>query len=95
MTFSVSVNKDKSADPRFILMVSIYGASFKVVNAEVELLRVPPRVSIHYPDEIQRVLSHINQKKLELEMLNKVVEHIMQNSERTGINTTVFYGKKG
>jgi len=94
MTFSVSVIKEKSADPNFRVKVSIYSDSFSVKNAEVDVLRLPPRVSIRYPHEIETNLDEIDRKKLDLEILNKVVEHIMQTAEKSELNATAFLGRK-
>ncbi|NLG87727.1 MAG: hypothetical protein GX494_00685 [Clostridiaceae bacterium] len=94
MTFSVSVIKEKSADPNFKVRVSIYGSSFCVKNAEVDVLRLPPRVRINYPSEIETKLSETDRKKLDLEILNKVVEHIMQTAEKSELNATAFLGRK-
>lgn len=94
MTFSVSVMKEKSTDPDFTLSVSIYDGSISVTNAIVEVLRVPPKVNIRYPDEILVILPQIDQKKLELEILNKIVEYIMQISDNNEIKTNSLFGRK-
>jgi|BioPla2DNA2_1021312.scaffolds.fasta_scaffold18989_2 hypothetical protein len=94
MTFSVSVIKEKSADPNFKVKVSIFSNSFSVRNAEVDVLRVPPKVSIRYPQEIESNLTEIDRKKLDLEILNKVVEYIMQTTEKSELNVTAFLGRK-
>lgn len=84
MTFSIDVIKE-SLDPVFKLNVSVYGNNLKIKNARVEVLRRPPKVRITYPDELKNVLSATEQKKLELEMLNKIVEHIIKTSEKSDI----------
>jgi hypothetical protein len=94
MTFSVSVIREKSTDPDFILSVSIYEGPVSVTNAEVEVLRVPPKVNIHYPEQIQSILPQIDQRKLELEILNTIVEYIMQISGKNEIKTNSQFGKK-
>lgn len=94
MTLSVGVIKEKSTDPNFTLNVSIYDSTVSVTNVQVEVQRISPKVSIRYPEEIQNVLPQIDQKKLELEILNKVVEHIMQTTENNVIKTNAFFGRK-
>ena len=94
MTFSISVIKEKSADPELVLSVSIYDGSVSVTNAVVEVQRIPPKVNIRYPNEILDILPNIDQKKLELEILNKIVDYIMQISDKDVINTNPLYGRK-
>ena len=55
---------------------------------------MPPRVTIQYPDEMKDILPQIDQKKLELEILNKVVEHIMLTTDKAEINMAAFFGRK-
>lgn len=78
MTFSISMIQDKSSDPYFTMNVSIYSGPISVKNSEVEVIRLPPRVSFRYPREIQEILPRIDQKKLELEILNRIAEYIMK-----------------
>lgn len=92
--FSVSVIKEKSADPNFKVKVSIFGSSFSVKNAEVDVLRLPPRVNIRYPHEIEANLTETDRKKLDLEILNKVAEYIMQTAEKSELNVTAFLGRR-
>lgn len=94
MTFSVSVIREKSTDPDFMLNVSIYDGPVSVTNARVDVLRVPPKVNIFYPQEIQEILPQIDQKKLELEILNKIVEYIMQAADKNEIKTNSLFGRK-
>jgi len=94
MTFSVSVIKEKSADPNFKVKVSIYSNSLYVKNAEIDVLRLPPKVSIRYPQEIEANLDGTDRKKLDLEILNKVVEYIMQTNEKSELNATAFLGRR-
>ncbi len=94
MTFSVSVIKEKSTDPEFTLSVSIYDGPVSVTNAAVKVFRVPPKVKIQYPEIMQSILPRIDQKKLELEMLNKIVEYIMQTTDKNEIKYNILHGKK-
>ncbi|HEY8421550.1 MAG TPA: hypothetical protein VIL05_07415 [Thermoclostridium sp.] len=84
MTFSIDLIKEKSMDPVFLLNVSVYGDNVKVVNAKVEVTRRPPKVSFTYPDELKNILPPTEQKKLELEMLNKIVEYLIETAEKNG-----------
>lgn len=94
MTFSVSVVKEKSTDPDFTLSVSIYDGPFSVTHAQVKVLRLPPRVRFIYPEELQQILPFIDQKKLELEILNKIVEYIMQTTDKNELKANPLFGKK-
>jgi len=94
MTISVSVIKEKSTDPEFMLSVSIFDGSVSVTNATVKVLRVPPKVNIQYPDAMRNILPQIDQKKLELEILNKIVEYIMQTTDKKEIKYNSPYRKK-
>lgn len=90
MTFSIELIKEKSSDPFFYMNVSVYGQDIKVTNATVEVIRRPPKVSFFYPDELENVLPPVEQKKLELEMLNKVVEYLIETSETNKISTNAL-----
>ena len=82
MNISVSVVKEKSYDPAFTVMVSYQDENISFKNVLVDVLRQPPRVTIQYPDEIQSVLPKINSKKLELEILNKIAEYLLNAGGR-------------
>lgn len=91
MTFSISLAREKCSDPFFQVNVSVYGDDFKVTNAKVEVIRRPPKVSFTYPDELKNVLTPTDQKKLELEILNKIVEYIISTQDDVKkISTTIF-----
>jgi len=87
MTFSIELIREKSMDPVFQLNVSIYDHNVSVKNARVEVIRRPPQVSFNYPDELKNVLSPVEQKKLELEMLNKIVEYLLESSDGKKVRT--------
>lgn len=82
MNISVSVVKEKSYDPAFTVMVSYQDENISFKNVLVDVLRQPPRVTIQYPDEMQSVLPKINSKKLELEILNKIAEYLLNAGGR-------------
>ncbi len=77
MIFTINVIKEESVDPDFKVSVSISGDGIYIKNAQVNVLRIPPRMSFHYPEEIRESLCKTEQKKLELEILNKVAEYII------------------
>ncbi|ANX00340.1 hypothetical protein CSTERLE_01395 [Thermoclostridium stercorarium subsp. leptospartum DSM 9219] len=81
MTFSIEVIKEKCMDSVFWLNVSVYGHNIKVKDAKVEVIRRAPKVTFNYPDELKDVLAPTDQKKLELEMLNKIVEYMIETSK--------------
>lgn len=81
MTFSINLIRSKSMDPVFNLNVSVYDHNIKVKDAIVEVIRRPPKVIFNYPDELKNVLAPVDQKKLELEILNKIVEYMMETSD--------------
>lgn len=76
----VSVVKDKSFDPAFVLRVSYSDGEVSFKNALVNVLRKPPKVKIDYPEDLQPLLSKIDIKKLELEIMNKIVEFLLSAS---------------
>jgi len=82
MDISVRIVREKSLDPVFKVLVSYRDENVSFRNAEVEVLRQPPRVVIQYPEEVQRVLPQINSKKLELEILNKIAEYLLSSGGR-------------
>ena len=77
MIFTINVIKEESADPDFKVNVSISGDGMCIKNAQVNVLRVPPKMSFHYPKEISESLCKMDQKKLELEILNEIAECII------------------
>jgi hypothetical protein len=79
--FSIDLNREKSSDPVFYLSVSVYGNGIEATDAEVEVLRRPPKVSFIYPDELKDVLPPVEQKKLELEILNRIAEYIIETPD--------------
>ncbi len=82
MDISVSIIREKSLDPAFKVLVSYRDENVSFRNVEVEVLRQPPKVIIQYPEEVQPVLQQINSKKLELEILNKIAEHLLSSGGR-------------
>jgi len=86
--FSIELVRERSLDPVFRLKVSVYRPDVKVENADVEVIRRPPKVSFIYPDEMKNILSPVEMKKLELEMLNKVAEYLIENTDKERVKTT-------
>lgn len=80
MTFLVDVIKEKSNDPDYIVNVLLYRDSVCINNYHVGLLRQPPGISFHYPGELREMLGKSEQQMLELEILNKVAEYIVETS---------------
>lgn len=78
----VSVIKEKSFDPYFVLKVSYQDDQVSFKNAIVNVVRKPPKVKIEYPDEIMPMLSQVDIKKLELEIMHKIVEYLLNASRR-------------
>lgn len=77
MRISVSIVREKSFDPDFTVRVSYKDENVSFKNAIVKVTRRPPRVTIDYPENIKSLLSKINVKKLELEIMNKIVEFLL------------------
>lgn len=93
MTLWVSVIKEKSYDPNFKVKVFYQDGETTLKDIEVDVLRTPPRVEIRYPEEVEALIDKIDRKKLELEILNKVVEHIMITVDKREINLAAFFSK--
>lgn len=82
MRISVSVIKEKSFDPVFQVRVSYEDENVTFKNAVVAVHRRPPRVRIEYPEDVKPLLSKIDVRKLELEIMNKIVEFLLKSSTR-------------
>lgn len=80
MEISVRVDREKSRDPHFKVVVSYRDENVSFRNAVVDVLRQPPRVTISYPEEVKPLLPSINTKKLELEIINKIAEYLLNLS---------------
>lgn len=80
MNIAASVIKDKSFDPVFQMKISYEDENVKFKDVIVDVQRRPPRVRVDYPDEIRLLLPKIDVKKLELEIMNKIVEFLLSSS---------------
>lgn len=87
MTFIINIIKEESVDPDFKVNVSLYEDNLCVKNARVVVLRKLPKISFYYSEEIKEEVYKIDQKELELEILNKLAEYLMQIEDKNGINT--------
>lgn len=82
-----SIIKERSFDPNFYVKVNYEDGTVSFNELIVKVVRTPPKVSFVYPDEIETILGTIDQQRMELELLNCVVAHIMNNAGRSNIIT--------
>lgn len=82
MKISASVIKEKSFDPVFQVRFSYEDEGVNIKGAIAEVQRRPPRVKVEYPEDIRPLLPKVNVKKLELEIMNKIVEFLLSAKVR-------------
>lgn len=80
MRIDVSVIREKSFDPIFHLKITYEDEGVVFKNAVVEVTRRPPKVTIDYPEDVKPLLPKVDIKKLELEIMNKVVAFLLGSS---------------
>ena len=81
MEYSVRVLKEKSIDPEFNIEFSYKDENVSINKSNVKIIRRPPRVTINYASDIQEIINSIdiyNRKKLELEMLHKIIDWLVE-----------------
>lgn len=76
------VIRDKSFDPHFIVRVSYDDGKFRFNDVTVSVLRKPPRVSIDYPESVNKIIDKIDVKKIELEIMKAIVESLLSSTRR-------------
>ena len=81
----VDVIREKSFDPTFSVNVSMETENTKIVNAFVSVVRRPPKVTFTYPDIILEKLGSDDFPKLELEIMNRVLQFIMTTSDKKNV----------
>ncbi len=71
------VIKNKSFDPYFWVRVSYDDGKNRFIDEMVSVERKPPRVTIEYPESINKMIDKINVKKIELEIMKVIVESLL------------------
>lgn len=71
------VVKNESFDPHFMVRVSYNDGKYKFVEL-MPVDRKPPRVTIHYPDSVKKIIDKIDVKKIEIEIMKAIVEVLLK-----------------
>lgn len=74
---SVKVIKEKSFDPNFLVKVSYDDGSIRFKDELISVTRRPPKVKVSYPENMEKVKDSIDTKRLELEILRAIVDHLL------------------
>lgn len=81
----VEVVKDRSFDPHFHVKVHYEADGVQLAGVPVSVVRRAPKVTFDHPPEILEHLSEEARRKLELEIMNRILEHIMHHAEQTNV----------
>ncbi len=76
------VVKNKSFDPYFVVKVSYDDGTNRFVEEMVSVERKPPRVTIEYPETVNKMIDRIDIKKIELEIMKAIVEDLLGPAKR-------------
>lgn len=71
------VIRDKSFDPYFLVRVSYDDGKNRFIDELVSVERRPPRVTIEYSENINKMIDKIDVKKIELEIMKAIVENLL------------------
>ncbi len=71
------VIRDKSFDPHFWVRVSYDDGINRFIDELVSVERRPPRVTIEYSENINKMIDKIDVKKIELEIMKAIVENLL------------------
>ncbi len=77
----VGVVREKSFDPTFVVRVDYDSEAVSFSGAMVSVVRKPPKVLFEHPPEILERLTKAEQQKIELEIMNRILEFIMGSAE--------------
>jgi hypothetical protein len=77
MEFNAEIIKDLSLDPYFKLVFSYTGKSVIIKRGFAEIVRKSPKSVITFDRGSNEMLSKEDREKLELELLNKVIEYLL------------------
>ncbi len=83
----VDVIREKSFDPTFFVKVSYDTDSIHLSSIPVWVERRAPRVTFDFPAVILETLNGNERAKLELAIMNRLLEFIMYNTERDSISS--------
>ena len=76
------VIKEKSFDPHFFVRVSYDDGINRFVDEIVSVDRKPPKVTITYTEYIKNIVDKIDVKKIEIEILEAIVESLLTSTTR-------------
>lgn len=81
----VEVVREKSFDPHFHVKIHYETEGVRLANVPISVIRRAPKVMFDHPPEILEHLSEEARRKLELEIMNHILEHIMHHAEQTNV----------
>lgn len=76
------VIKEKSFDPHFFVRISYDDGINRFVDEIVSVDRKPPKVIISYTEYINNIVDKIDVKKIEIEILEAIVESLLTSTTR-------------
>lgn len=76
------VIKEKSFDPHFFVRISYDDGINRFVNEIVSVERIPPKVTIAYTENINKIVDEIDVKKIEFEILKAIVDSLLSSTTR-------------
>lgn len=88
MKIVTKIVKEESYDPYFKVCFSYEDKGVVIERGCAEIIRKAPRIEIKYDVDTEARLGEVDRYKLELELINSVVNHIF--SSRTGRYAGIF-----
>jgi len=79
MDFNAEVIKEVSFDPYFKIKFSYEADGIIIKRGIAEVTRKAPKPVIVFDAETELRIKHVDRSKLELELLNTVINHIFSN----------------
>lgn len=82
MTIKTQVIREESYDPYFKVCFSYETDEVKIDKGYAEIVRKPPKPEITYDIDTETKLAGVDRFKLELELLNSVVNYMFSSPNR-------------
>lgn len=87
MGFSAEVIREESFDPHFKVRFSYTDGIVKIDKGYAQVIRKAPKIKIIYDEDTEAKIQEYDRTKLELEILNVIVNHLINAGDR-------YYNKK-
>ncbi len=91
MDIKVEILKDVSFDPVFKVKFSCKTQEKEIKNALAEVIRKPPKPQINFETNTIDQLDLTQKQKLEMEILNKVIEYLFSNGVSVGSSSRAIH----